>query len=122
MLIVKKPEEAVEINADGRHLWRVLDNLMNNICKYAQPHSRVYIDLTANELEAKIILKNISKYQLNVTSEELMERFVRGDSSRNTEGHGLGLSIAKSLMELMGGTMELFVDGDLFKVILTLKK
>lgn len=121
-LIIKKPEEPVEISADGRHLWRVLDNLMNNICKYSQPHSRVYIDLTANEIEATIVLKNISKYQLNVSSEELMERFVRGDASRNTEGHGLGLSIAKSLMELMGGTMELFVDGDLFKVILTLKK
>ena len=118
-LIIKKPEESVYINADDRHFWRVIDNLMNNICKYAQPHTRVYINLEATNEEVYITFRNTSKYPLNITSEELMERFVRGDSSRNTEGSGLGLSIAQSLMELMRGRFELVVDGDLFKVILT---
>lgn len=115
-LIVKKPEEPVYISADGRHLWRVVDNLMNNICKYAQPSSRVYVNLEKENDSAVIIFRNISKYQLNMNGDALMERFIRGDSSRNTEGHGLGLSIAKSLMDLMGGGMEITVDGDLFKV------
>ena len=118
-LMIKKPKEPVYIMADGRHFWRVIDNLMNNICKYAQPGTRVYINLEKEGDQAKIIFRNTSKYSLNISSEELMERFVRGDSSRNTEGHGLGLSIAKSLMELMQGQFELVVDGDLFKVILT---
>lgn len=121
-LIVRKPEPPVEIKADGRHLWRVMDNLINNICKYAQPNSRVYIDLEQNDTNVKIIMRNISKYQLNMEADELLERFVRGDESRNTEGHGLGLSIAKSLMNLMGGTLDIVIDGDLFKVILTLSK
>lgn len=114
-LVLDKPEEPVEVIADGRHLWRVLDNLMNNVCKYALPGSRVYLSLNR---EGQIVIKNISRYELNISAEELMERFVRGDSSRHTEGHGLGLSISKSLMELMGGTLEIVVDGDLFKVIL----
>lgn len=118
-LIIKKPEEPIYILADGRHFWRVIDNLMNNICKYAQPNTRVYINLEATEKEVYITFRNTSRYSLNITSEELMERFVRGDSSRNTEGSGLGLSIAQSLMELMRGRFELVVDGDLFKVILT---
>jgi signal transduction histidine kinase len=118
-LIVTTPPEPVEIMADGRHLWRVFDNLLNNICKYAQPGTRVYISLEEKEGKAVITFKNISRYQLNISSEELMERFVRGDSSRNTEGSGLGLSIAQSLTNLMNGTMELSVDGDLFKVTLT---
>ena len=117
-LIIKKPEEPIYILADGRHFWRVIDNLMNNICKYAQPNTRVYINLEANDKEVYITFRNTSRYELNITSEELMERFVRGDSSRNTEGSGLGLSIAQSLMELMHGRFELVVDGDLFKVIL----
>lgn len=104
--------------ADGRHFWRVIDNLMNNICKYAQPQTRVYINLEQAEEKVRISFMNTSKYQLNISSEELMERFVRGDSSRNTEGNGLGLSIAGSLMELMKGKMTLHVDGDLFKVVL----
>jgi signal transduction histidine kinase len=120
-LIINKPDEPIYIMADGRHLWRVVDNLMNNICKYAQPLSRVYVNLEADE-NVQIKFRNISKYQLNVTGEELMERFVRGDKSRNTEGHGLGLSIALSLVNLMGGKMEIVVDGDLFKVILSFKK
>ncbi len=118
-LIVRKTEEPVYIVADGRHLWRVVDNLMNNICKYAQPYSRVYVNLEQEKKEAVIVFRNISKEPLNISGEELTERFVRGDRSRNTEGHGLGLSIAKSLMELMDGKMEIYVDGDLFKVLLT---
>lgn len=116
-LQIKKPSESIPIEADSRHLWRVFDNLMNNICKYAQPMTRAYINLEQDPAgRAYIIFRNISKYQLNISSEELMERFVRGDSSRNTEGSGLGISIAKSLTELMNGTFELVVDGDLFKV------
>ena len=118
-LIIKKPEEPIYIKADGRHFWRVIDNLMNNICKYAQPNTRVYINLEVTEKEVFITFRNTSRYPLNITSEELMERFVRGDSSRNTEGSGLGLSIAQSLMELMRGKFDLIVDGDLFKVVLT---
>lgn len=118
-LQVRKPQESIFINADSRHLWRVFDNMMNNICKYAQPTTRAYVDLEQDGQQARVIFRNISKYQLNISSEELMERFVRGDSSRNTEGSGLGISIAKSLTELMGGTFELIVDGDLFKVILS---
>ncbi len=118
-LQVKKPDTEIFIEADHRHLWRVFDNLMNNICKYAQSSTRAYVNLEQNGQQAVIIFRNISRYQLNISSEELMERFVRGDSSRNTEGSGLGISIAKSLTELMNGTFELIVDGDLFKVILT---
>lgn len=121
-LIIKKPEEAIYIKADGRHFWRVIDNLMNNICKYAQPNTRVYINLEATSEEVRITFRNTSRYPLNITSEELMERFVRGDESRHTEGSGLGLSIAQSLMELMHGQFDLVVDGDLFKVILIFKR
>jgi signal transduction histidine kinase len=117
-LIVDNPKEALHIRVDSRHIWRVFDNLLGNICKYAQPGTRVYISLVREGGDAVISFKNISKYRLNITSEELMERFVRGDSSRNTEGSGLGLSIAQSLTNLMNGTMELSVDGDLFKVVL----
>lgn len=119
-LIITKPEKPVYILADSRHFWRVIDNLMNNICKYAQPSTRVYINLDGDEGDGLVTItfRNTSRYALNITSGELMERFVRGDSSRNTEGSGLGLSIAKSLMELMGGSLALYVDGDLFKVTL----
>lgn len=117
-LITKQPDNPVMIMADGRHLWRVFDNLMNNICKYAQPETRVYLSVEESQGKVRIIFKNISKYELDISSEELMERFVRGDESRNTEGNGLGLSIAKSLTELQNGTMILSVDGDLFKVVL----
>ncbi len=121
-LQIKKPEEPVYIMADGRHFWRVIDNLMNNICKYAQPGTRVYINMENRDGKVEITFRNTSKYALNISSDELMERFVRGDSSRNTEGSGLGLSIANSLMELMGGTCNLYVDGDLFKVVLEFKQ
>lgn len=120
-LIVKKPDEPVYILADGRHLWRVTDNLMNNICKYAQPSSRVYVNLEKENDTAVITFRNISRYQLSTEGNELTERFIRGDKSRNTEGHGLGLSIAKSLMDLMGADMNIVVDGDLFKVTLSFK-
>ncbi|MBR3769031.1 MAG: HAMP domain-containing histidine kinase [Lachnospiraceae bacterium] len=115
-VVLDKPEEDVFVQADGRHLWRVLDNLLNNICKYTYPGTRVYIDVDHSELHTIVSLKNISKYQLNIKGEELMERFVRGDASRHTEGSGLGLSIASSLMELMDGTLKIIVDGDLFKI------
>lgn len=117
-LIASKPEEPVYIMADGRHVWRVIDNLMNNICKYAQTGSRVYVNLERNDKNVRILFRNISKYPLNISGDELMERFVRGDQSRNTEGHGLGLSIAQSLMRMIDGDMEIVVDGDLFKVVL----
>ena len=105
--------------ADGRRLWRVFDNLLNNICKYAQPDTRVYISLERIGHRAVITFRNISKDPLNISSDELMERFVRGDSSRNTEGSGLGLSIARSLTELQNGHLALSIDGDLFKAIVS---
>lgn len=114
--IVTKPSETVFIKADANHLFRVFDNILGNVVKYAQPGTRVYIDLTQNDETITISFKNISKEKLNITGEELMERFVRGDRSRNTEGSGLGLSIAKSLANLMGGKLEIVIDGDLFKV------
>lgn len=121
-LIINQPSNPIEIMADGRHFWRVIDNLMNNIYKYAQPNTRVYVNIKENEDKLKLIFMNTSAYQLNITSEELMERFVRGDSSRSTEGSGLGLSIASSLTALMQGEMDLDIEGDLFKVTLTFDK
>ncbi len=118
-LILNQPEEDIIIMADGRLLWRVFDNLMGNICKYSQPGTRAYLSLEKSNNSAIITFRNISKYALNITSDELLERFVRGDSSRTTEGSGLGLSIAKSLVELQNGKLDLVIDGDLFKVILT---
>lgn len=105
--------------ADGRLLWRVLDNLMGNICKYSLEHTRVYVQTQAQDGQLRITFKNISREPLNISEEELMERFVRGDASRNTEGSGLGLSIARSLTELMGGSFALSIDGDLFKAQLS---
>lgn len=121
-VVMHKPEKEVLVNADGRHLWRVVENLVQNICKYAQPDTRVYIDLDDREKEASISFKNISRYELNISGDALMERFVRGDASRHTDGSGLGLSIAGSLMELMCGKLEIVVDGDLFKVVLHFPK
>lgn len=117
-LILTKPEESVKIMADGRHMWRIFDNLLNNICKYAQRGTRVYLDLTADALKAAVTFRNISATRLNISGDELTERFVRGDSSRNTEGSGLGLSIAQSLAQLQKGALDITVDGDLFKVVL----
>ena len=117
-LRVSVPEEPVSILADTKHLQRVLDNLFVNVSKYAQPGTRVYVNLSAGSDETAIEIKNTSKEPLNMTSDELLERFARGDSSRGSEGNGLGLNIAQSLMELMNGKLKLTVDGDLFKVIL----
>ncbi|NMB43984.1 MAG: HAMP domain-containing histidine kinase [Clostridiales bacterium] len=118
-LILSAPDEPLVILGDGRHLWRIFDNLLNNICKYAHEKTRVYLTLEKQENRVLIIFRNISKYPLNITSEELVERFVRGDESIYTEGSGLGLSIAKSLTELQKGSLDIVIDGDLFKVILT---
>ena len=117
--VLTKPEKPVIIMADGRHMWRIFDNLLNNICKYSQRGTRVYLEVCERDGKAVVTFRNISSRQLNISSDELMERFVRGDSSRNTEGSGLGLNIAQSLAQLQKGTMELTVDGDLFKVTLT---
>ncbi len=120
-LVTKVPDEELRIMADSRRMWRVFDNLMNNACKYSQEGTRVYLTLlkSASKNRAEIVFKNTSRESLDISAEELMERFVRGDSSRNTEGNGLGLSIAKSLTELQSGTFNLDVDGDLFKITLT---
>ncbi len=115
-LIVRQPEGSVHIMADGRHLWRIFDNLLNNICKYAQEDTRVYLSVEASEGYVQIIFRNMSKYALDISAEELEERFVRGDRSRHMEGNGLGLSIARSLVDIQGGRMEITIDGDLFKV------
>ena len=116
--VFHQSEEAIFLLADGRLLWRAMSNVLSNAVKYALPGTRLYVDVSAAEDKAIISFKNISGAQLNISAEELMERFVRGDSSRNTEGSGLGLNIAKSLMELQKGQLQLLVDGDLFKVTL----
>ena len=117
--IFEPPGEPAMILCDGRLTWRVLSNLLSNAVKYALPGTRLYVDLAQVDGRVQISFKNISRQQLNVNPDELMERFVRGDVSRNTEGSGLGLNIAKSLMELQKGQMQLMVDGDLFKVTLS---
>ena len=118
--LVHTPDEtAPHILADGQLLWRVLDNLMGNVCKYAMPGTRVYLTADSADGRARIALKNISLYPITVSGQELTERFVRGDSARSTEGSGLGLSIAASLTELQQGTFAIHVDGDLFKVQLS---
>ena len=110
------------IFADSRRMWRVVENLFNNICKYALEGTRVYVDLVAENEYITVSIKNISKRQMNIHADELTERFIRGDSSRSTEGSGLGLSIAKSLIQLQGGSFAINLDGDLFKVILGFKE
>ena len=114
-VVFQPPSEDMTILADGRMSWRVLSNLLSNVVKYALPGTRVYIELSSDEEYGQISVKNISREPLNITTEELTERFVRGDTSRHTEGSGLGLNIAKSLMELQKGQLELTIDGDLFK-------
>ena len=121
-LITSVPEESIRIMADGRRMQRVFDNLLNNACKYSLPGTRVYVDLQDNGRDAVFVFKNTSKEPLNMSEEELMERFTRGDSSRNTEGSGLGLSIAGNLAELQNGKLRLSTDGDLFKATLTFPK
>ena len=114
-IITAPQNEPVFILADGNLMWRVLSNLLNNACKYSQPNTRVYLHIKQNEDNVWITVKNISREQLNDAPDELMERFVRGDSSRSTEGSGLGLNIARSLVELQKGKFMLSIDGDLFK-------
>ena len=116
--VFRQPEEPILMMADGRLAWRAMSNLLSNAVKYALPGTRLYIDLSRAGNSVMISMKNISREQLNVSADELMERFVRGDTSRNTEGSGLGLNIAKSLMELQKGQLQLLVDGDLFKATL----
>ena len=121
-LILSMPEEETTIKADSRYLYRVVENMYSNIVKYALPDSRVYVDIILEKEIVKIELKNISKNKLNISVDELMERFVREESSRNTEGSGLGLSIAQSLTELQNGKFNIYLDGDLFKVTITFEK
>jgi len=113
--ITTVPEREIAVLADGRLLWRVMDNLLSNAVKYALPGTRVYVDVMQQDGEVTVSVKNISRDRLNIDAEELMERFVRGESSRTAEGSGLGLNIARSLVELQKGTFSLSVDGDLFK-------
>lgn len=112
------PEEEISILADSRYMYRVMENMYVNIAKYALENSRVYVDVTKTNKKIQIALKNISKDKLNITVDELMERFTRGDVSRTTEGSGLGISIAKSLVELQNGKFDIYLDGDLFKVVI----
>lgn len=121
-LIENLPQEPLYIRADGRRLWRVLENLFNNVSKYAMPNTRVYVDLIDLGTEVKFSIKNISEQRLNIEAKDLTERFIRGDISRSTEGSGLGLSIAKNLTELQGGKFYVYLDGDLFRVTITFPK
>lgn len=117
-VIENYPEEEVSITADSRYLYRVMENVYSNISKYALENSRVYIDVIKTKENVQIILKNISQDKLNISVDELMQRFVRGDESRTTGGSGLGISIAKSLVELQKGKFNIYLDGDLFKVVI----
>jgi signal transduction histidine kinase len=121
-LVIRGQEKAGCVTADGRHLWRVLENLMNNVCKYALEGTRVYMDVTPGTEMTAVCIKNVSRSELTVSPEELTERFVRGDASRSTEGSGLGLSIAMSLTELQGGKLTIGLDGDLFKATVALPR
>ena len=121
-LITKRLDEELPVYVDCNLLWRVLDNLFGNVLKYAMPGTRVYAEAGEKDGMVTLSIGNISKAELGISGDELMERFVRGDKSRNTEGSGLGLSIAKSLMELMGGSLAITVDGDMFKAVLEMKK
>lgn len=119
--VVNIPDERVIIFADGRHMWRIFDNLSSNICKYSLAGTRAYFDLKVERGEAVMTFRNISSEQSELSGIDLTERFVRRDSSRHTEGSGLGLAIAKSLAELQGASLEVSVDGDLFKVTVRIK-
>lgn len=115
-------EKQFFVKADGRRAWRILENLLGNVSKYALPGSRVYVDATKQENFVELTIKNISNVELNISADELMERFTRGDQSRNTEGSGLGLDISQSLAKLQNGEFYVEIDGDLFKAILRLPK
>ena len=118
VMIMNLPTEPATIYADGRRMWRVLANVFNNAAKYAMEGSRVYVDLVQTGEEVQLTIKNVSEQPLNISADELTERFIRGDVSRSTEGSGLGLSIAQNLTKLQGGKFELYLDGDLFKVLI----
>lgn len=121
-MILNIPEEPAVVHVDGRRMWRVLENIFGNAAKYAMPGTRVYADMTMTDTEVNFCLKNISEQQLNISADELTERFIRGDISRSTEGSGLGLSIAKSLTTMQGGQFMLYLDGDLFRVNITFRR
>ena len=121
-LVARPPEKSVFVRADGKLLSRVMDNLVSNICKYALEDTRVYVVASSDDETVTISFKNVSRAELNISPDELMERFVRGDASRHTEGSGLGLSIAGSLVRLMNGTFALSIDGDLFRADITLPR
>ena len=118
-LVCNVPDDILIIRADGRRLWRVLENLYTNAVKYAMEHSRVYADVVEQDGKAIFIIKNVSENPLNISPDEITERFVRGDVSRTTEGSGLGLSIAKSLIQLQKGVFQIMIDGDLFKAMVS---
>ena len=120
--IITFPENALYIKADSRYMYRVLENMYSNISKYAMEGTRVYTDIIEKDGRIVIQLKNVSKQKLNISVDELMQRFVRGEASRNTEGSGLGLSIARSLTELQEGNFNIYLDGDLFKVTIEFNK
>ena len=119
---ISKPDEPVYCAVDGQKMWRVFDNLIGNILKYSLEHTRVYISIEVQVTTTILTFKNIAKYELNGDINELFERFKRGDESRHTEGSGLGLAIAKSIVALHGGTLQLYIDGDLFKATITAKR
>ena len=116
------PDEKVMLNLDGQRTYRIFENLLNNAIKYAMPFTRVYVDILNRDSEVEIIFKNMSAQELKFQADYLTERFVRGDSARNSEGSGLGLAIAKSFTELQHGQFDICVDGDLFKVIIKFPK
>ena len=120
--VLTLPDETVPVKVDAKRIWRVVENIYNNVAKYAMPGTRVYADLTQKDGRVAFSLKNISEQQLNFSTDELTERFIRGDLARSTEGSGLGLSIAKSLTQMQGGEFEIHLDGDLFKVTLYFPK
>ena len=115
-ILLEAKESEIYILADSRYMYRIVENLFSNISKYALENSRVYIDIIKKSNEVYIEMKNISKEKLNISAEELMQRFVRGDKSRTTEGSGLGISIAQNLTEIQKGVFNLKLDGDLFRV------
>lgn len=121
-MIVNLPAEPAVVHVDGRRMWRVLENIFGNAAKYAMPGTRVYADLKLEEDTVDLSLKNVSEHQLNISADELTERFIRGDLSRSSEGSGLGLSIAQSLTTMQGGTFNLYLDGDLFRVNIRLPR
>ena len=116
------PEEKVVLSLDGQRTYRVFENLINNMLKYAMPYTRAYIDVLTTEKQVQIRFRNVSATELSVDADRLTDRFVRGDAARNSEGSGLGLAIAKSFVELQNGNLQIDVDGDLFKVLITFNR